>query len=136
MVCLQLDKFAAEFLELTAARHRVGEIAQIETEGSCHSLIVVGHCRKYQTTVFARVRAAVGYLRGLPLVSFEVAANAPGHGLLDVDHCAGLVGEAVMFLIIDIGSKLCPAEVVSERNRLPEATSHRVISPCLENTPY
>src|SRR6476620_11569736 len=63
---------------------------------SCHSLIVVGHCRKYQIPVFARVRAVVGYLRGLPLVPFEVAANAPGRGLLDVDHCAGLASGAVM----------------------------------------
>ena len=50
----------------------------------------------YQIPVFARVRAAVGYLRGLPLVPFEVGANAPGRGLLDVDHCAGLASGAVM----------------------------------------
>src|SRR6476660_567291 len=63
---------------------------------SCHSLIVIWHCRKYQIPIFARVRAAVGYLRGLPLVPFEVAANAPRRGLLDVDHCAGLASGAVM----------------------------------------
>src|SRR4029077_10458117 len=59
-------------------------------------LIVVWHCRKYQIPVFARVRAAVGYLRRLPLVPFEVTANAPGRGLLDVDHSAGLASGAVM----------------------------------------
>src|SRR4029077_14333578 len=52
--------------------------------------------RRYQIPVFARVRAAVGYLRGLPLVPFEVAANAPGRGLLDVDHRARLASGAVM----------------------------------------
>ena len=50
----------------------------------------------YQIRAFARVRAAVGYLRGLPFVPFEVAANAPGRGLLDVDHCAGLASGAVV----------------------------------------
>ena len=41
--------------------------------------------------------------------------------------CPGFVG---MFRIIDIGSQLCPGEVVNDRKRLPEATSQRVISPC------
>ena len=39
----------------------------------------------------ACVRAAVGYLRGLPLVPFEVAANAPGRGLLDVEPVVWLL---------------------------------------------
>src|SRR4029077_9712670 len=63
--------------------------------------------RRYQIPVFARVRAAVGYLRGLPLVPFEVAANAPGRGLLDVDHCARLASGAVMqcHIALDASSK-------------------------------
>jgi len=32
---------------------------------------------------------------------------------------------------MDIGLKLCPGAEVSVRKRLPEATSHRVISPCV-----
>src|ERR1041385_3023661 len=36
-----------------------------------------------------------------------------------------------IFLVIDVGSQLWPAAVESARKRLPEATSHRVISPCM-----
>src|SRR4051812_44949836 len=38
-------------------------------------------------------------------------------------------GEVGMPRIIDIGSQLCPGEVVSDRKRLPEETSQTVISP-------